>query len=80
MNYKITLADGTAQLIQITADYFKAWPVWRIQFSDGKAAMLHKFGNEWMQRNEDFLDRTILNTIGEFIDRVLLNNNVNPAF
>jgi len=75
MNYKIKLADGTTQLIQIKSDFFKKWKVWKVQFADGKAAMLFKSGNEWMQRNEDLLDAYLLAAIGKCIDEIILNKN-----
>ncbi|GAA4102351.1 hypothetical protein [Mucilaginibacter panaciglaebae] len=70
MNYKVKLADGTTQLIEITTGYFKNWKVWIVNIN-GKAAMLYKLGTEWMQRNEDHLDSRTLKTIGEFIDTMV---------
>lgn len=70
MNYKMKLADGTTQVIQITADYFKTWRVWKVQIN-GKVAMLYKLGSEWMQRNEDYLDAHTLMAIGKFIDNMI---------
>ncbi len=70
MNYKMILADGTTQVIQITADHFKNWRVWKVQIN-GKVAMLYKLGTEWMQRNEDFLDAQLITTIGKFIDSMI---------
>jgi hypothetical protein len=76
MKYKIQLADGTAQLIKITSAYFKSWHVWNIQFDDGKVVMLFKLGNEWMQRNEDFLDAQILSLIGSCIDKIIFRRKI----
>ncbi|MDB4926530.1 hypothetical protein [Mucilaginibacter sp.] len=70
MKFKMKLADGTTQIIQITADYFKTWRVWRVQVN-GKVAMLYKLGNEWMQRHEDYLDARTLLAIGNYIDSML---------
>lgn len=70
ISYKIKLADGTTHLIQITADYFKSWRVWKVQIN-GKVAMLYKLGSEWMQRNEDHLDAHTLMAIGKFIDSII---------
>ena len=70
MNYKMILADGTTQIIQITVGYFKTWRVWQIQIN-GKVAMLYKLGTEWMQRNEDYLDAHTLKAIGNYIDSVI---------
>ncbi|MCQ6957503.1 hypothetical protein [Mucilaginibacter aquariorum] len=75
MKYRIKLADGTTQLIQITTDLYKSWKVWKVQFADGKAAMLFKSGNAWLQRNEDILDNYLLTTIGKCIDEVILGKN-----
>ena len=69
MNYKVKLADGTTQLIEITTGHFKNWKVWIVKIN-GKAAMLYKLGSEWMQRNEDYLDSRT-KTIGEFIDTMI---------
>ena len=71
MNYKIKLADGTQQLIEISSAYFKSWHVWYIKFNDGKVAMLFKLSGEWMQRNEDFLDEGVLKSIGHTIDKII---------
>lgn len=70
MNYKVKLADGTTQLIEITTGYFKNWKVWIVNIN-GKAAMLYKLGTEWMQRNEDHLDSRTVRAIGEFIDTII---------
>jgi hypothetical protein len=75
MKYKIMLADGTAQIVQISRAYFKSWHVWKIKFNDGKRVMLFKLGSEWMQRNEDFLDAHVLGAIGEYIDKVILKRS-----
>jgi hypothetical protein len=76
MKHKITLADGTAQLIEITSAYFKTWHVWNVKFADGKAATLFKLGSEWMQRNEDYLDVHIVEAIGKRIDSILVRRKM----
>jgi hypothetical protein len=75
MKYRVTLADGTAQLLQITSDYYKSWKVWKVQFKDGQVAVLLKFGNQWMQRHEDFLDSSSLIAIGKYIDGIIFQKN-----
>jgi len=70
MKYKMKLADGTTQIVQITAAYFKTWRVWQVQIN-GKVAMLYKLGSEWMQRNEDYLDAYTLQAIGKYIDSII---------
>lgn len=76
MEYKIKLADGKAQLINITSAYFKTWQVWQVRFTDGKVAMLFKLGSEWMQRNEDFLEAEVLEVLGRTIDKIIYKRNV----
>jgi len=79
MKYKIKLADGTAQLVQITSGYFKAWHVWSVKFDDGKVVMLFKMGSEWMQRNEDFLEEHVLNTLGRCIDSIIFRRKLSTS-
>ena len=76
MKYKIKLVDGTALLVHITSAYFKAWHVWNVRFDDGKAVMLFKLGSDWMQRNEDFLEEHILNSVGVCIDRIIFRRKL----
>ena len=76
MKYKVKLADGTAHLVHITSAYFKAWHVWKVKFDDGKVVMLFKLGNEWMQRNEDFLEEQLLNSVGACIDKIIFRRKL----
>ncbi len=75
MSYEILLADGAVLLLQITAATFKTWKVWKIQFTDGREAMLYKCGDEWVQRNEDQLDNVAIIAIGKYIDGICLKKN-----
>lgn len=75
MSYEILLIDGTVALVQIMSASYKTWKVWKVQFDDGKEAMLYKTGNTWMQRNDDYLDVYILMTIGNCIDANDIENN-----
>jgi hypothetical protein len=70
MRYEILLADGAVLLLQITTATFKTWKVWKIQFTDGREAMLYKCGDEWVQRNEDQLDNSAIIAIGKCIDGI----------
>jgi hypothetical protein len=70
MSYEILLADGAVLLLQITTATFKTWKVWKIQFTDGREAMLYKCGDEWVQRNEDQLDKAAIIAIGKCIDGI----------
>jgi len=70
MSYEILLADGAVLLFQITAATFKTWKVWKIQFTDGREAMLYKCGDEWVQRTEDQLNKAAIIAIGKCIDEI----------
>ncbi|MFB9845518.1 hypothetical protein [Mucilaginibacter ginsenosidivorans] len=74
MIHKIRLKDGSVQPVQIMRTTFKKLKVWLVQFMDGKQAMLYKFGNEWLQRIEDFLDASLIRTIGNYIDSIAGKN------
>jgi hypothetical protein len=62
--------DGAVLLLQITAATFKTWKVWRVQFVDGREAMLYKCGDERVQRNEDQPDKAAIIAIGKCIDGI----------
>jgi len=73
MRYEIVLSrNGYKQALQVIAETFKNLKVWKVKFQNGKEAVLFKCGNFWMQRNEDDLDRGLLNAIGEKIDHICL--------
>ena len=76
MKYRIKLADGTAQLVQITSAYLKTWHVWNVRFDDGKVVMLFKLGSDWMQRNQDFLDAHMVNILGNCIDKIIFRRKL----
>lgn len=70
MHYKISLKDGTTQIIQIIAITFKKLKVWKLSFSGGKEIMLYKAGSQWLQRSEDYLEQQYVIAIGAYIDRM----------
>jgi hypothetical protein len=71
MRHEIVLIrNGYKQVLQVIAETYKKWKVWKVKFQDGTEAILLKCGSLWMQRNEDDLDRGLLNAIGERIDRL----------
>jgi hypothetical protein len=73
MRFEIILSrNGYKQVLEVITDTFKNWKVWKVRFQDGGEAVLFKCGNLWMQRNEDALDRWLLNAIGERIDHISL--------
>ncbi|MEB0261111.1 MULTISPECIES: hypothetical protein [unclassified Mucilaginibacter] len=74
MSYEIILEDEVIKIVHITSATFKTWKIWRVQFHDGKEAVLYKCGNEWMQRIEDQLEIQFLIAIGKYIDEHSLKN------
>jgi hypothetical protein len=76
MDYRISLTDGTSQVIQIISVTFKKLKVWKLTFISGKDIMLYKVGTQWLQRSEDYLEQCYVITIGAFIDRMEATNNL----
>jgi hypothetical protein len=73
MQFEIVLSrNGYKQALEVIADTFKNWKVWKVKFKDGREAVLFKCGSVWLQRNEDALENWLLNAIGERIDRMNL--------
>ena len=73
MRYEIVLSgNGYKHVLQLISETLKNLKVWKVRFQDGAEAVLFKCGGEWMQRNEDNLDSSLLKAIGEQIDRLSL--------
>lgn len=71
MHIKIVLTrNGYKQVVHLVSETLKRLRVWKVRFNDGAEAVLFKCGSEWMQRNEDNLDRWLLKAIGEKIDQI----------
>lgn len=71
MQHEIVLSrNGYKQVLKIIKETLKDWQVWKVKFQDGAEAVLFKCGDEWLQRNEDNLDRSLLQAIGEQIDQI----------
>jgi hypothetical protein len=69
MSFKIVLSlNGIEQTLQVISETFKNWQVWKVQFKNGVEAILFKFMDTWMQRNEDNLDQLTVAAIGKQID------------
>jgi hypothetical protein len=68
MSYEIVLAGQALQYVHITSLMFNSRKVWKIEFHDGKEAVLYKCSNEWMQRIEDNLEISSVAAIGKYID------------
>lgn len=74
MRYEIVLSlNGLEQTLPVISERFKNWVVWKVQFKTGEEAILFKFMDVWMQRNEDSLDYRTITAIGRQIDRLNLN-------
>jgi hypothetical protein len=72
MDYKISLTDGTTQVVKIIATTYKKFKVWKLHFTNGKEIMLYKVGTEWLQRTEDYLEQCYVTAIGAYIDKLEL--------
>ena len=70
MSYEIILTEENEafRLCHVTSTVFKTRKVWRIQFHDGKEAMLYKCSDKWMQYNVEWLDTFTLIAVGKCID------------
>jgi hypothetical protein len=74
MRHEIVLSlNGLEQTIQIISETFKNRMVWKIKFKSGEEAVLFKYMDVWMQRNEDNLDHRTIAAIGNQIDHMNLN-------
>ena len=76
MNFEIRLAGNAIQSGHINEVTFNNWKAWRVQFDNGKEAVLYNCGNEWMQRNEDTLDAQSLIAIGKYIDGIISKTSI----
>ena len=71
MHIEIVLyRNGYKQVLQLISETLKSLRVWKVRFQDGAEAVLFKCGNEWLQRNEDNLERGLLKAIGDKIDQI----------
>lgn len=71
MHIEIVLSrNGYKLVLQLISETLKSLRVWKVRFQDGAEAVLFKCGNEWLQRNEDNLERGLLKAIGDKIDQI----------
>jgi hypothetical protein len=68
MSYEILMTAESLRILHITEAYLNSFKGWRIQFDDGKEAMVYYGSDEWMQYKEDWLDKHTLMAIGNCID------------
>jgi hypothetical protein len=68
MSYEILMTSEGLSILHITEANSNSFNGWRVQFDDGKEAMLYYGRDEWMQYEEDWLDKHTLMAIGNCID------------
>jgi hypothetical protein len=68
MSYEILITAEGLSILHITAINFNSLKGWRVEFHDGKEAMLYNDNDEWVQYNELWLDKPTLMAIGHCID------------
>jgi hypothetical protein len=68
MSYEILITAEGLRIIHITTINFNSRKGWRIEFDDGKEAVLYNGNDEWVQYDEPWLDKPTLMAIGHCID------------
>ena len=68
MSYEILMTEEGLSILHITEATFNSFEGWRIEFHDGKEAMLYKSREQWMQYQEDWLDEPTMAAVGKCID------------
>jgi hypothetical protein len=79
MSYEILRTAEGLSILHITTANFHSITGWRIEFHDGKEAMLYNHSGEWMQYDEQWLDGITLLTIGNCIANSLVKKNSGMA-
>jgi len=79
MSYEILRTANGLSILHITMVNFNSVNGWRIQFHDGKEAMLYYYSDEWFQYDEPWLDRPTLKAIGNCIDGSMMKRNMGIA-
>jgi len=72
MSYEILRTAEGLSIIHITTASFCSFSGWRVEFHNGKEAMLYNVGGEWNQHDEQWLDGMTLQAIGNCIDNRLM--------
>ena len=67
MSYEILRTADGPSIIHITTANFNLFKGWRVEFDDGKEALLYNSSDEFMQYNEEWLNSAALAAIGECI-------------
>lgn len=75
MSYEILRTEKGLNILHITASNLNTINGWRIEFDDGKEAMLYQHSGEWRQHNENWLDEITLMAVGNCIDTSLVRRS-----
>lgn len=75
MSYEILRTGENLSLIHITEASFNSFEGWRVEFHDGKEAMLYNCNDEWIQYGKLWLDRITLLAIGNCIVNRMVKKN-----
>jgi hypothetical protein len=75
MSYEILATAEEVSILHINDANFNSLTGWRIEFHDGKEAMLYYHNGEWMQNDEQWLDEITLQDIGKCIDNSLVKRS-----
>lgn len=72
MSYEILRTGNSLSILHITAADLNSFSGWRIEFDDGKEAILYHNKFEWIQFDEKWLDDLTLMAVGNCIDISLM--------
>ncbi|MEO6849806.1 MAG: hypothetical protein ABI203_02795 [Mucilaginibacter sp.] len=75
MSYEILITAESVSILHITAINFNSLNGWRIEFHDGKEAMVYNENNEWIQYDKSWLDKPTLVGIGYCIERRMVEKS-----
>jgi len=68
MSYEILKAEEVLSIVHVTEEYFGSFKGWRVEFDDGKEALLYNSSDEFIQYDEEWLNRPALAAIGKCIN------------
>lgn len=75
MSYEILRTAKGLSILHITTANLNLITGWRIEFDNGKEAMLYHNNQEWIQLDEQWLDSITLLAVGNCIDISLVKRN-----
>lgn len=71
MSYEILRMAEGLKIIHITLANFNSLKGWRVEFDDGKEALLYNYSDEFIQYEEEWLNKPALAAIGKCIDHTM---------